>query len=328
MMDNGDSAIAVEGLAKSFGGVHAVAGVDFDVRRGELFGFLGPNGAGKTTTINMLTGLARPDSGSIRIGGVDCTKKPKAAQHLIGVVPDESNLYPELTGFDNLCFCAALYGLGKAERRKKARRLLDAFGLAEAADRKFAGYSRGMKRKLTIAAGVINDPEILFLDEPTTGIDVASARQIRQLIAELHKTGRTIFLTTHYIEEAERLCDRVAFIVAGRIVRIDTVENLIQPEQEKHIMEIAFTNAVPDMLQKSAAVFPDIEFEAAGQGLIRVKAGGPIHVGPLVRFFEDQGLEVTEARRMRPSLEDVFVRVTGIETNAMRKDKEKWAGGQ
>jgi len=328
MMDTGDSAIAVEGLAKSFDGVRAVAGVDFAVRRGELFGFLGPNGAGKTTTINMLTGLARPDSGSIRIGGVDCTKNPKAAQHLIGVVPDESNLYPELTGFDNLCFCAALYGLGKAERRKRARQLLDSFGLAEAANRKFAGYSRGMKRKLTIAAGVIHGPEILFLDEPTTGIDVASARQIRQLIAGLHKTGTTIFLTTHYIEEAERLCGRIAFIVAGRIVRIDTVEGLVQPEQEKHIMEIAVANAVPDTLQKSAAMFPGLEFEAAGQGLIRVKAGGPIRVGPLVRFFEDQGLEVTEARRMRPSLEDVFVRITGIETDAMRKEKEKSGGGR
>jgi len=328
MMDAGGSAIAVEGLAKSFDGVRAVAGVDFAVRRGELFGFLGPNGAGKTTTINMLTGLARPDSGSIRIGGVDCTKNPKAAQHLIGVVPDESNLYPELTGFDNLCFCAALYGLGKADRRKRARQLLDSFGLVEAANRKFAGYSRGMKRKLTIAAGVIHDPEILFLDEPTTGIDVASARQIRQLIADLHKTGTTIFLTTHYIEEAERLCDRIAFIVAGRIVRIDTVEGLVQPEQEKHIMEIAVANAVPDMLQKSTAMFPGLEFEAAGQGLIRVKAGGPIRVGPLVRFFEDQGLEVTEARRMRTSLEDVFVRITGIETDAMRKEKEKSGGGR
>jgi len=328
MMDTGGSAIAVAGLAKSFDGVRAVAGIDFAVRRGELFGFLGPNGAGKTTTINMLTGLARADSGSIRVGGVDCTKNPKAAQHLIGVVPDESNLYPELTGFDNLCFCAALYGLGKAERQKRARRLLDAFGLAEAANRKFAGYSRGMKRKLTIAAGVIYDPEILFLDEPTTGIDVPSARQIRQLIADLHRTGTTIFLTTHYIEEAERLCGRIAFIVAGRIVRIDTVEDLVQPEKEKHIMEIAVATAVPDMLQKSAAMFPDLEFEATGQRSIRIRAGGPIHVGPLVRFFEDQGIEVTEARRMRPSLEDVFVRITGIETDAMRKDKEKSGGGQ
>jgi len=327
MMDTAGSLIDVKGLAKSFEGVQALSSVDFDVREGELFGFLGPNGAGKTTTINILTGLAKPDSGAIRIAGVDCRKHPRGAQHLIGVVPDESNLYPELTGFDNLCFCAALYGMGKAERRERARGLLDAFGLTEAAERKFAGYSRGMKRKLTIAAGIVHDPRILFLDEPTTGIDVANARQIRRLIADLHGTGTTIFLTTHYIEEAERLCDRIAFIVAGRIVGIDTVKNLVQPEQEKHIMEIAFANAVPDLLQKSAAAFPALEFEEFGQGLIRVKAGEPIHVGPLVRFFEDQGADVTEARRMRPSLEEVFVRITGIEADALRKEKERTGGG-
>ena len=169
--------IYVERLTKRFEKIEAVAGISFSVRQGELFGFLGPNGAGKTTTINMLTGLARPDTGVIRIGGIDCTANPRAAQHLVGVVPDESNLYPELTGLDNLCFCAALYGIAKAERHARARELMATFDLAKAADRKFAGYSKGMKRKLTIAAGIIHRPAILFLDEPTTGIDVASARQ-------------------------------------------------------------------------------------------------------------------------------------------------------
>lgn len=167
-------AIKVQGLAKHFGDVQAVTSVDFEVRTGELFGFLGPNGAGKTTTINMLTGLARPDRGEIHIGGIDCVRAPRGAQHLIGVVPDESNLYPELSGFDNLCFCAALYGLGKAERETRARELLAAFDLDKAAGRKFGGYSKGMKRRLTIAAGIIHRPKILFLDEPTTGIDLAA----------------------------------------------------------------------------------------------------------------------------------------------------------
>ncbi len=205
MKHENEIGIAVEGLAKRFGEVQAVADVSFEVHQGELFGFLGPNGAGKTTTINMLTGLARPDAGKIRIAGIECTDNPKAAQHLIGVVPDESNLYPELTGLENLCFCAALYGMHKGERKARARELLETFGLAKAANRKFAGYSRGMKRKLTIAAGIIHNPSILFLDEPTTGIDVASARQIRQIIAGLNSSGTTVFLTTHYIEEAERL---------------------------------------------------------------------------------------------------------------------------
>ena len=222
-------AIEVTHLTKTFGELIAVNNISFHVRQGELFGFLGPNGAGKTTTISMLIGLARPDAGTIRIGGLDCSQNPKAAQHLIGVVPDESNLYPELTGFDNLCFCAALYGIGKWEAETRAQGLLAAFGLTEAANRKFATYSTGMKRKLTIAAGIIHEPEVLFLDEPTTGIDIVSARQIRQLIADLHQKGTTIFLTTHYIEEAERLCDRIAFIVKGQIVRVDTVPKIQCP---------------------------------------------------------------------------------------------------
>jgi ABC-2 type transport system ATP-binding protein len=257
------NAISVEGLAKRFDEVQAVADVSFEVCEGELFGFLGPNGAGKTTTINMLTGLARPDSGTIRIAGIDCTGNPKAAQHLIGVVSDESNLYPELTGLDNLCFCAALYGMQKKERETRARELLETFGLAQAAGRKFAGYSRGMKRKLTIAAGIIHNPPILFLDEPTTGIDVASARQIRQIIADLNRSGTTVFLTTHYIEEAERLSDRVAFIVNGRILRSDTVANLIEPIREKHVMQLAVSNAEDALL-----ILPSMR---APQGLFELR---------------------------------------------------------
>ncbi len=320
--------IFVEDLKKSFGDVEAVAGISFDVRQGELFGFLGPNGAGKTTTINMLTGLARPDSGSIRIGGIDCTGNPRSAQNLIGVVPDESNLYPELTGFDNLCFCAALYGLGKGKRQERARELLEYFDLAEAADRRFGGYSKGMKRKLTIAAGIIHRPEILFLDEPTTGIDVASARQLRKLIADLNRAGTTIFLTTHYIEEAQRLCGRIAFIVSGRVVRVDTMEHLLRPLQEKHVVQISCAQT-PDCLQDElAGSFPGLRFTVPEHGVIRVEADEPVPVGPLVRFLEDRGIEVSEARRMQASLEDIFVEITGIEADAMRKEKEKTGGGQ
>jgi len=320
------NALSIQGLAKRFGEIQAVSGLSFEVSQGELFGFLGPNGAGKTTTINMLTGLARPDVGAIRIAGIDCTGNPKAAQHLTGVVPDESNLYPELTGFQNLSFCAALYGIRKKEREARARQLLDTFSLADAGDRKFAGYSKGMKRKLTIAAGIIHQPHILFLDEPTTGIDVASARQIRHLIADLNRSGTTIFLTTHYIEEAERLCGRIAFIVKGRIVRIDTVADLLQPIQDAHVMQIAVSTADPTLQDKLTAAFPHLTFHVPGPNLIRVESGAPVHAGPLVRFIEDQGVDVTEARRIRLSLEDVFVRITGIEAHAMKREKEKGGG--
>ena len=328
MGDGTATAIDVRGLAKRFDDVQAVAGVDFSVRKGEVFGFLGPNGAGKTTTINMLTGLARPDSGTIRIAGIDCSDNPKAAQHLLGVVPDESNLYPELTGVENLCFCASLYGMRKAPRHARARALLNSFGLADAAGRKFAGYSKGMKRKLTIAAGIIHDPPILFLDEPTTGIDVASARQIRQLIADRHRGGTTIFLTTHYIEEAERLCDRIAFIVDGRIVQIDTVADLMQPVQARHVMLLSLSDAGDEVCGALATAFPDLECRAEGEGQVRVESADAIRVAPLVRFLEERGVEVAEARRHRPSLEDVFVRITGLEAAAMRKEKERMGGGR
>jgi ABC-2 type transport system ATP-binding protein len=323
MHDQNQTAIAVHGLTKRFDTVEAVAGVDFEVFAGELFGFLGPNGAGKTTTINMLTGLARADAGTIHIGGIDCSGDPRAAQHLVGVVPDESNLYPELTGIENLCFCAALYGLGKREREARAECLLADFGLADAAGRKFAGYSKGMKRKLTIAAGIIHRPQILFLDEPTTGIDVASARQLRQLIATLHQDGTTIFLTTHYIEEAERLCDRIAFIVDGHIVATETVSALLQPMREKHVLQVSCSRWREDMQSRLEDGFPAFDISVLTGNRIRVESDDPIGVGALVRFLEDRGVEVTEARRLRPSLEDVFMRITGLEAMVMRKEKEK-----
>ncbi len=149
----------------------------------------------------------------------------------------------------------------------RARELLETFGLTNAADRKFGGYSKGMKRKLTIAAGIIHYPPILFLDEPTTGIDVASARQIRQLIADLHRKGTTIFLTTHYIEEAERLCGRIAFIVQGKIVRIDTVANLIQPILEKHVMQLAVSNSDPSLNDNLAEAFPYLVLQRSCRGI-------------------------------------------------------------
>jgi len=319
--------IRVAQLTKAFGEVQAVAGVDFEVGDGELFGFLGPNGAGKTTTINMLTGLARPDAGTIHIADIDCSRDPKAAQHLMGIVPDESNLYPELTGFENLCFCGSLYGMRKRDRENRAWELLERFGLKEAAQRKFGGYSKGMKRKLTIAAGIIHSPTILFLDEPTTGIDVASARQIRQLIAELNADGATVFLTTHYIEEAERLCQRIAFIVQGKIVRIDRVEDLLRQVAGRHVVQFAVGQDAQRLCQIVLEAFPSLDCTALAKDSLRVSNPTPVRIGPFVRLLEENGAEVTEARVIRPSLEEVFVEVTGIEAGAMRREKEKAGKG-
>lgn len=317
-------AIEVQELTKRFGDLVAVDRASFQVRRGEVFGFLGPNGAGKTTTINMLTGLARPSGGVIRMFGRDYTSDIKRAQHLMGIVPDESNLYPELDGFENLCFCAALYGMAKKTRERKARDLLEMFGLADVGDRKFAQYSKGMKRKLTIAAGIIHGPQILFLDEPTTGIDVASARQIRELLSQLNDLGTTIFLTTHYIEEAERLCDRITFIVEGRIVKIDSLPNLMRDFQERHTIQFSLDGAQAGVQKALCEAFPEVECEAISTNVLRIHATKQIELTPFIHFFEKHGIEVTEARKIQPSLEDVFVRVTGLDLAAMKGEK----GGQ
>jgi len=317
------SAIVVEGLTKRYGDVLAVDDVAFEVREGEVFGLLGPNGAGKTTTINMLIGLARSDAGTIRFFDHDCTGDAKKAQHLMGIVPDESNLWPELDGFENLCFCAALYGMGRRERQDRARDLLDTFGLTDAASRRFAGYSKGMKRKLAIAAGIIHQPRILFLDEPTSGIDVASARQIRQLLAALNRSGTTVFLTTHYIEEAERLCDRIAFIVDGQLVCLDTVANLVRDVQGRHVVQLVLNRDATTLLDPLCRTFPDVAFEPMSGATLRVCTKQTLPLAPLVRFFEQHGIDVTEARAIRPSLEDVFVRITGVALERMRKEKEQ-----
>jgi ABC-2 type transport system ATP-binding protein len=214
--------IEVRELTKKFGNFTAVDQISFEVKRGEIFGFLGPNGAGKTTTIRMLTGLSRPAGGKASILGFDIHSEIINVKKRIGVVPEISNLYDELSGIDNLLFMAQLYGVARNQRQKRVHDLLKTFGLYERKDSLFRTYSRGMKRALTIAAALIHKPEVIFLDEPTVGLDVVAARNLRTLINSMRSQNITIFLTTHYLEEADFLCDRLAIIVNGKIVKIDT----------------------------------------------------------------------------------------------------------
>jgi len=314
--------LEVKNLTKDFDGFMAVKGVDFSVKKGEIFGFLGPNGAGKTTTINMLTGLARPTSGSINLAGEDGIKNIKKLQQIMGIVPDESNLYDDMNGFDNLTFCASLYGMEKAQREKRAKELLEQFRLADTGKKPFKAYSKGMKRKLTIAAGIIHDPQILFLDEPTTGIDVESARQIRKLILSLNKKGTTIFLTTHYIEEAERLCSRVGFIVSGRIVRLGTVDELMQEVQNENTVQFSLEGSVLNVKEALKSRFSDYAVSIMRDTAVKIQSSSKINLIPFIKFFEDNNIMVYEAKIIRPSLEEVFVKVTGIELKNMKQEKE------
>jgi ABC-2 type transport system ATP-binding protein len=232
-----DSIIEVSDLTKFYRDFPAVNHISFEVKQGEIFGFLGPNGAGKTTTIKMLTGLIQPTEGTAIIQGKDIRTQIVDIKKTIGVVTENSNLYDELSVLDNLRFVGKLYGVSRLNREKRIGELLKRFDLESKREAKFATLSKGMKRKVTIAAALIHSPQIVFLDEPSTGLDVLSARILRAMIKELKAVGVTIFLTTHYIEEAEQLCDRVAILVNGTIKTVDTPENLIAMSNSKNLEE-------------------------------------------------------------------------------------------
>jgi ABC-2 type transport system ATP-binding protein len=282
--------------------LRAVDHIDFAVCEGEVFGFLGPNGAGKTTTIRMLTGLSRPTSGQARVLGFDLARDVTRIKKHIGVAPEMSNLYDELSAFDNLIFAMQLYGVPHRERAARAEELLDRFRLSNKRDAPFAKLSRGMKRALTIAAALAHRPPLIFLDEPTTGLDVMSARSLRQMIAGLREAGVTVFLTTHYLEEAERLCDRIAIIVKGRIVALDTVEGLKSSAQDQPIVEVTL---------------------ADGDNRLETRRMEGEDVATLIQaaLAQADGRRVVSVNTLRPTLEDVFVKLTGLSSEVMLAEK-------
>ena len=312
-MSESSPAIEVFELTKRYGppdkGMLAVAGTTFQVRRGEVFGFLGPNGAGKTTTIRMLTGLSRATAGRARVLGLDLAHDLPTIKKRIGVVPEASNLYGELTAFDNLVFSMQLYGLPRHERAPRADELLSRFRLTQKRDTPFAQMSRGMKRALTIAAALSHRPDVVFLDEPTTGLDVVSARGLRQTIAGLHEQGVTVFLTTHYLEEAERLCDRIALLVHGQIVALDTVDRLKASVQGTTAVEVTLDNG-----QRGAEVRRFV-----GEDVARAAHTALAQAGA-------DGHRVLAINTIQPTLEDAFVQLTGVSVDVMRA--EKGGGGK
>lgn len=320
--------VNVTNLKKTYGDFAAVNGVDFSIGQGEIFGFLGPNGAGKTSTINMMIGLSKPTEGTIIIKGIDVRKQVKKAQSIMGIVPDESNLYDELDGFENLCFCASLYGMRKEERESKAKQLLDEFRLTEAGKRPFKAYSKGMRRKLVIAAGIIHSPQILFLDEPTTGIDIESARQIRELIVELKNQGTTVFITTHYIEDAERICDRIAFIVSGKIIAIGSIPELMESISHGYMIRLSAEESIMKYAVDLQARFEGCNIKARQNNSLVLASQNRMPLLPVIQYFDEKGVSIYEARQLSPTLEDVFVKVTGIEAEKLEKEKEKGVAGK
>jgi ABC-2 type transport system ATP-binding protein len=306
-----DHAICVENLTKYYGPLLAVDHISFEVRRGEIFGFLGPNGAGKTTTHRMLTTLLEPSEGRIVTNGHDLAREAYPVKQQMGLVPEESNVYTELTAWDNLMFTARLYRVAGTERAARIRELLEAFGLWEKRDVKAEDFSKGMRRRLSIAMAIIHRPSLLFLDEPTPGLDAQSARAIRELIRDMNAEGTTIFLTTHQIEEANLLCDRVAIIHHGQIAAIDTPERLKAAFQQVQSVEVAVE---PDGQAHGEALsaLPGVN-EAVKMGdKWRLYTDDPGALVPLVvRYVGEHGLHIIGLSTFGPSLEDVFLRITG-----------------
>jgi len=285
----------------------AVDHISFQVKKKELFGFLGPNGAGKTTTIRMLTGVIKPDEGTASILSYDILREGLKARQLMGIVPETANAYVDLSAWNNLMLIGELYGVPKKRRQERASKLLKEFGLYERRKNLVRGFSRGMKQKLLLCMALINEPQILFLDEPTSGLDVESQRLIRDMIREFNRNGTTVFLTTHNMEEANQLCDRIAIINRGKIAAIDSPERLRLRSGGLQSIEVSFDRAVSvDELSKVHGVK---EAKKTGDK-IRLYVDEPgVVLDKLVDFARSKRLKIISLNTLAPTLEDVFLKL-------------------
>jgi ABC-2 type transport system ATP-binding protein len=306
-------AIEVKHLSKRFDEFQALSDVSFSVEDGETFGFLGPNGAGKTTTIRILTGISAPTEGTATIFGRDIVRETIAARKLMGIVSETSNIYDDLTAWRNLMFSAELYGIGRSVRERRGQELLELFGLWPRKDDKARGFSKGMKRRLTLAMGLINEPKLLFLDEPTSGLDVQSNLIIRDIIRDLNSKQVTVFLTTHNIEEANLICDRVAIINKGRIAAIDSPEKLKGTIQSVQSVEVAFDHTSPDLMEALRSVARVSEVRKEGDKFRLFTEDPSVVIAQLTGYADQQGNPIVSLNTYGPSLEDVFIKLTGLD---------------
>ncbi len=284
----------------------AIDGIGFEVENGEIFGFLGPNGAGKTTTIRIMTGLLRPDGGAAFVAGYDVTKNPIEVKQRIGIVPEVSNAYVDLSAWENLVLMGKLYGISERRLQEKIK-LLKEFGLYEVKDRLVKGFSKGMKQKLLLCMALVNDPEILFLDEPTSGLDVESARLLREKVKQYNRDGKTVFLSTHNMEEANQLCNRLAIINRGKIAAIDAPENLRAKSMELQYIEAVFDKSLN---MKEISKCPSMGETSFSGNKIKIYTANPFEVIEfLVDFAKGNGLRILSLNTMMPSLEDIFIKL-------------------
>jgi ABC-2 type transport system ATP-binding protein len=299
--------LRADGLTKRFDRIVAVDGLDLEVREGEVFGFLGPNGAGKTTTLRLLCTLIAPTAGTAEIAGYRLRRDDARIRAVVGILTEQPGHYERLSAQANLDYYGRLYGLDPATRQQKIERLLRLMGLWDRRSDPIATFSRGMKQKVAIARAALHEPRILFLDEPTTGLDPDAAKTVRDLIVALREEGRTVFLCTHNLDEADRLCDRIA-LFRHRLLRVDTPGNL-RREVYGAWTEVRLRQALPEHLARVRAV-PGVRDASLNDSTLRVDLDDPLLTNPaIVRTLVDAGAEVAFVTEGRPSLEDVYLKI-------------------
>ena len=303
---NSGIAVSVANLTKHYGPVIAVDHITFEVEIGKVFGFLGPNGAGKTTTVRILTGVIKADEGTVSILGYKVGSLE--AKQATGVVPEMANAYADLSGWNNLMLMAELYGMPASTAQERAAHLLQKLGLFDRKENLVKKYSKGMKQRLILGMSLISDPQILFLDEPTSGLDVQSARLIKSLLQSLNTEGKTIFLTTHDMDEANQLCDRIAIINQGKIVAIDAPEKLKMATSGLHSVEVSFDGLADfESLTKLSGVNT---VKKVGDKFKLYTADAGQLVTLLVNYSSSNGLRIVSLNTLTPSLEDAFLALT------------------
>ena len=308
-----ENIIEVKQLKKDFDGFEAVNNVTFNVKKGEVFGLLGPNGAGKTTTIRMLIGILKPTQGEVFIREYNVRKEPIKVKQIMGIVPEFADAYTDLSALRNLLLTGELYGIERKRSIERAVSLLKKFELYDKRNQKVKTFSKGMRQRLILAMALMNDAEILFLDEPTSGLDVESTRLIRQLIRQFNKDGVTIFLTTHNIEEADLLCDRVAIMNQGKIIAIDRPELLKSIMKKISSIEVAFKKD----LKEEDLYFKGVEkvnkmgdkFRVFGEKTSEI-------ILSLIKYSKKSENEIISLKMIEPSLEDIFVKLTNKNENS------------
>lgn len=287
--------------------IKAVDNIDFEVRQGEIFGFLGPNGAGKTTSIRMMTGVLKPTAGHIKIFNRDFWKNPIPIKQKMGHVPEMANVYMDLTGLENLSFIGEIYGISKKERYQRAAELLKQFGIFESRDLKAKKYSKGMKQRLLLCMALMNKPQILFLDEPTSGLDVQSSRIIKKTIKGYNKEGMTIFMTTHDMSVANEMCDRIAIINKGKIVRLDTPDNLRKLEQEYQAINFYFEQEINPQEFTQLEDVKKVEKTHDYYHFVVDDLNAAMY--NILDYAKSKNLKIKSVNTHQPSLEDVFIKI-------------------